>query len=393
MANLRKPRLMYMITRAEHGGAQSHLLDLLNAFRKDFELSVAIGEEGFLTQACRAQSVRVHVIPHLRRDVKPWSDTKALFSIFSLIGREQPDLIHTHTWKAGLLGRLAARLRGIPCIYTVHMWHFGPQTPRIWRIFGPGMERAAARWSERTITVSQWGADIGSRFRIAEPSRVVVIRTGIADTPERARLDPTASSLVVMVARFSSFKDHEVLVRAFAQVEPSARLLLVGDGPTRLATEQLVAALGIGHRVEFAGDRNDVAKLLSQADIFVLATKFDHFPVSILEAMRAGLPVIASKVGGIPELVAHGDTGLLVEPQSILEMTSALGRLIDSKSLRASMGRAGRIRYETYFSLRQMIDRTRMVYADTLRESHIRETDVAHAPAFQSDRRMSSSKP
>src|SRR5579859_1182500 len=282
-----KPRLMYMITRAEHGGAQSHVLELLRGLRNDFEISLAVGEEGFLTDACRAESVRVHVVPHLSRDIRPWSDARALLEIARLLRREQPDLIHVHTWKAGFLGRLAARVCGVPSIYTVHMWHFGPETPRIWRLFAPGLERAASRWSDRTITVSQWGTEIGHVFRIAEPSRMTVIHSGIADSPERARATPAGGSRIAMVARFSAFKDHDVLLRSFAQVLPSARLLLIGEGPTRRATERLAAELGIADRVEFTGDRDDVAQLLSGVDIFVLASKNDHFPISVLEAMRA----------------------------------------------------------------------------------------------------------
>jgi glycosyltransferase involved in cell wall biosynthesis len=359
---------MYMITRAEHGGAQSHVLELLRGLRNDFDISLAVGEEGFLTDTCRSDSIPVHMIPHLAREIRPWSDARALWEIVSLLRRERPDLIHAHTWKAGFLGRLAARFCGVPSIYTVHMWHFGPETPRIWRLFAPGLERAASGWSDRTITVSRWGTDMGRVFRVAEPSRMTVIHSGIADSPERARGTSSANARIAMVARFSAFKDHDVLVRAFARVDPSARLMLIGDGPTRRATERLVSEFGIADRVEFTGDRNDVAQLLSSVDIFVLASKFDHFPISILEAMRAGLPVIATNVGGIPELVAPGETGLLVAPRSVEEMTEALAELIDDNPLRVRMGRAGRARYEKLFSFRRMIDLTRAVYSEVLRE-------------------------
>ena len=131
------------------------------------------------------------------------------------------------------------------------------------------------------------------------------------DSPERVLPGRNIVPVVVMVARFSSFKDHVTIVRAFAELNIPARLQLVGDGPTRSATERLVADLGIRDRVEFPGDRDDIAQLLCRADIFVLASKLDNLPISILEAMRAGLPVIASDVGGISELVIHGETGCL----------------------------------------------------------------------------------
>jgi glycosyltransferase involved in cell wall biosynthesis len=222
---------------------------------------------------------------------------------------------------------------------------------------------------------------------------MTVVHSGIADSPERARPARATSSRIAMVARFSVFNDHEVLVRAFAQVDSSARLLLIGDGPTRRDTERLVAELGIAERVEFTGDRDDVARLLSGVDIFVLASRNDHLPISILEAMRAGLPVIATRVGGIPELVAPGVTGFLVEPRSIEEMTRALSDLIANKPLRGSMGRAGRARYERLFSFRRMMERTRAVYGDVLNERRSRERVIACPPAFQSGHEMSSPKP
>jgi glycosyltransferase involved in cell wall biosynthesis len=365
----KRKRLMYIITRAEHGGAQSHVLDLVRGFRNDYDISLAVGEEGFLTEACRAESIPVHLIPHLEREIRPWPDTRALFETLQLIRRERPDLIHTHTWKAGFVGRMAARLSGIPSIYTVHMWHFGPELPPAWRIFGPGLERAASRWSERTITVSRSGSEVGRQYRIAEPSRMVAIHNGIGDSPERVRPDQNLIPVVVMVARFTSFKDHETIVRAFAELKIPAHLQLVGDGPTRAATERLVDELDVRDRVEFTGDRNDVTQLLCRADVFVLASKLDNLPISILEAMRAGLPVIASDVGGISELVIHGETGLLVPPFSVAPMARALADLLVNKGKRLCLGRSGRARYEIQFSLDRMIERTRAVYADVLGEA------------------------
>jgi glycosyltransferase involved in cell wall biosynthesis len=360
---------MYIITRGEHGGAQSHVLDLVRGFRNDYDISVAVGEEGFLTEACRAESIPVHLIPHLEREIRPWSDTRAFFETLRLIRRERPDLIHSHTWKAGFVGRMAARLCGIPSIYTVHMWHFGPELPHAWRIFGPGLERAASRWSERTITVSRSGSEVGRQYRIAAPSRMVAIHNGIGDSPERVRAGENSIPVVVMVARFTEFKDHETIVRAFAELDIPAHLQLVGDGPTRAATERLVDELDIRDRVEFPGDRDDVAQLLCRADVFVLASKLDNLPISILEAMRAGLPVIASDVGGISELVIHGETGLLVPPFLVAPMARALADLLVNQGRRLRLGRAGRARYEMQFSLDRMIEQTRAVYADVLGEA------------------------
>ena len=364
-------RLMYIITRAEHGGAQSHVLELIRAFRDEFDVSVATGEEGFLTETCRAESIPVYLIPHLVREIRPYSDALAVFETLKLIREAQPDLVHAHTWKAGFAGRLAARMRGLPSIYTVHMWHFGPTLPAAWRLFGPALERAAARWGQRVITVSRSGAELGRRYRITEPSRIVAIHNGIADSAERVHSGENPVPIAVMVARFNSFKDHETIVRAFVELKLPARLQLIGGGPTRSAVERLVTELGIGDKVEFLGDRDDVIPLICKADVFVLASKLDNLPISILEAMRAGMPVIASDVGGISELVKHRETGILVAPMSVTPMVEALTDLLGDRYLRERMGRAGRTRYELRFSLQRMIGSTRAVYAGVLGESWI----------------------
>jgi glycosyltransferase involved in cell wall biosynthesis len=361
-----KPRLLYLVTRAEHGGAQAHVLDLAVGMREQFEVEVATGEEGFLTQACRERGIPVHVVPRLQREIEPWNDLRALRELLQLMRRIEPDLVHAHTFKAGFLGRFAAKYSRIPCVYTVHMWPFGHAVPLSWRMVAPVCERLAARWCERIITVSELGARNAAQYRIGYASQIVPILNGIAEHPARARLDHDRPLSCTMVARFTDFKDHGLLLRAFAKVPGEARLKLVGDGTTLSAAKKLAAELGIRERVEFKGARGDVPEILAQTDVFVLASKTETLPISILEAMRAGLPVVASDVGGISEEVVDGETGLLVPPGSVEELSSALHRLLADKHLRVAMGRAGRRRFERVFLADTMIDRTQQLYQEVL---------------------------
>jgi len=171
-----------------------------------------------------------------------------------------------------------------------------------------------------------------------------------------------------MVARFADFKDHGVLLRAFAKVPGQARLKLVGDGKTLPAAKTLAEELGIRDRVEFKGVRSDVPEILAQTDVFVLASKTETLPISILEAMRAGLPVIASDVGGISEEVVDGETGLLVPAGSVEELSGALKRLLADRQLRVAMGNAGRRRFERLFLAETMLERTQALYEEVLAE-------------------------
>ncbi len=364
----RRPRVLFLITRAERGGAQMHLLDLALGMSEEYELHVATGEEGFLTETCREQGIPVHVLPHLEREIKPWSDLRAVHELTQLMRTVEPDLVHAHTFKAGFLGRLVAKVLKIPAIYTVHMWPFGHAVPLSWRMVAPVCERWAARWCDKIISVSALGARDAVQYKIAQESQVTCILNGIPDHRSRASLDHDHGASCTMVARFTDFKDHGLLLRAFARVPGEARLKLVGDGSTLAAAQKLAEELGIRERVEFKGARGDVPEILAQTDVFVLASKTETLPISILEAMRAGLPVVASDVGGVSEEVLDGETGILVAPCSVEELSAALRRLLADKSLRIAMGRAGRRRFEEYFRADKMIQQTEKVYRQVLAE-------------------------
>jgi glycosyltransferase involved in cell wall biosynthesis len=362
-----KPRILYLVTRAERGGAQTHVLDLACSMRPDFEVSVATGEEGFLTEACRERAIPVYVLPHLQREVRPLADARAFGEIWQLIRKLRPDLLHLHTFKAGFLARLAGRILRIPSVYTIHAWLYG--TAAVSRfssaLSGP-CERLAARWCERIITVSRAGARVARGHRIGSPSKLVTIHNGLPDCAEQARLSPTETPVITMVARFIEGKDHDLLLRAFARTPKGPRLRLVGDGPTRASVESLAHELGIQEQVDFLGNRDDVASLLATSDVFVLASRSEMLPISILEAMRAGLPVIASDVGGVGEAVTHNENGFLVPSGSVSALAQALTDLTNDYALRLRMGQAGRQRFTRQFLSSSMQERTRCIYWDVL---------------------------
>jgi len=382
--NSGKPRILYVVTRAERGGAQTHVLDLACSMRPDFEVSVATGEEGFLTEACRERAIPVYVLPHLQREVRPIADARAFGEIWQLIRKLRPDLLHLHTFKAGFLARLAGRIIGIPSVYTIHAWLYG--TAAVSRfssaLSGP-CERLAAYWCERIITVSRSGARVVRGHRIGSPSKLVTIHNGLPDCSEQARLSPTETPVITMVARFIEGKDHDLLLRAFARIPKGPRLRLVGDGPTRTSAESLAHELGIQEQVDFLGNHDDVASLLATSDVFVLASRSEMLPISILEAMRAGLPVIASDVGGVGEAVAHNENGFLVPSGSVSALAQALTDLTNDYALRVRMGHAGRLRFTDQFLSSSMQERTRCIYRDVLRtiSRPRRKRNAAAAPA------------
>jgi glycosyltransferase involved in cell wall biosynthesis len=192
-----------------------------------------------------------------------------------------------------------------------------------------------------------------------------MIWNGVPDTQLRARPVCDRPVRILMAARFVLHKQHSVLLHALAGIDPSSwQLTLAGDGPLRTEAEQLSARLGLRDRVLFTGDTDQIPSLLAEADILVLATRFESLPLSIIEAMRAGLPVIASDVGGVAELVTHGTTGYLVPHSDPQKLQERLGELIASDQTRSRMGQMGRLQYERQFTVEKMAGAVLSLYRE-----------------------------
>ncbi len=355
-------RVLYLITKADLGGAQVHILDLLHGFRNVLEPVVAAGEEGYFTEAARKIGIPCYIVPNLVHAIEPLRDCRALAEVATLIRSVRADIVHAHTSKAGVIGRLAARVVGVPSIFTAHTWCFAEGTSWKWRVAGIPAERLAGWFSSAIINVSDANRELALRHGISDQRRMLTIWNGIADTPHRARPGASGVPRIVMVARCAEQKDHSLLLRAFAQIAHPAKLVFVGDGPLMPALETQAEHLNIRDRVEFLGERFDIAEILAKSHVFALASKWEGFPLSILEAMRAGLPVIASNVGGVSEAVIEGNTGYLVDPRDVNTFRDRLQLLLDDSSLRRRLGTNGRSRYEDSFTLEQMLRKTLAVY-------------------------------
>lgn len=355
-------RVLYIITRADLGGAQIHLLDLLSGFRNILDPVVAVGEEGFFTNAVRALGIPCHILPNLVHAPRPVRDLRALWETASLIRRVDPSLVHAHTSKAGIIGRLAARWTGKPSVFTAHTWCFAEGTSWKWRLFGIPAERLAGRLGSAIINVSDANKLLALRYRIGRAGRLIRVWNGIADTSHRAHPGDSGIPTVVTVARFAPQKDHDLLLRAAASLSCPFHIVFVGDGPTESTVRALARQLGIGDRIQFLGPRLDVPEILAAAHIFALPSKWEGFPLSILEAMRAELPVIASDVGGVSEAVIDETNGFLVRAGDVDSFRDKLQTLLTNAPLRDRMGRAGRYLYESNFTVEAMLQQTLAVY-------------------------------
>ncbi len=357
-------KVLFLITRPERGGAQVHVVDLIRGLRNRCEIEVAAGEDEdhYLFEEAEKLGVRWHLLPSLRQPMDAVSDARAFIEIMALLRRRRPDLIHAHTSKAGILGRFAASFRRIPAVFTAHTWCFTDGTSWKWKVMGLPLERLASSARGLIINVSEANRQLALQYKIATPERLVTIHNCIPDEPWAGPPATAGPPTVVMVARFVPQKQHTMLLKAAAGVQQPFRLLFVGTGATLAEVREMARELGLEDRVTFTGDRSDVPDLLRQSSIFVLPSRWEGFPISILEAMRAGLPVIAADVGGVREAVIDGENGFLIGHADTAGLQRALETLLSDARLRDRMAHCSRALFEQRFTAEHMLEKTFGIY-------------------------------
>ena len=357
-----------MITRAEPGGAQSHVLELIRHFSRQFTIQLATEEHGFLVDQARAAGISVVPVRHLVMEMNPAKDLLATRELSHIIREFKPDLVHAHSSKAGLIARIAAWLNGVPCIFTAHGWAFSEGVPKTRKWIVLLTEWFAGRLGTATIAVSEFDRFLGLRYKVSPPSRITTIENGIPDHPLRASPEDGDPPIIAMVARFSVQKDQRTLLKACSQIQQPFRLWLIGDGPLLGSAMALAQELHIADRVKFWGNSATVPQLLQQTHIFALITHYEGLPISILEAMRAGLPIVATNAGGVSETVRDGYNGLLVPRTDPHAVRNAIERLLRNRIERKTFGRNSRCEFEARFTAAEMLDKTLMKYSRVLGE-------------------------
>jgi glycosyltransferase involved in cell wall biosynthesis len=276
----------------------------------------------------------------------------------------KPDLVCAHTAKAGSLARAAARLQHIPSVFTPHGWSMFDRTSLQPKPLYYWAECLAGRLGTRVINVCEFERALAEQSGVCPVTTLEVVHNGIAEVAfSRVRPIDGQPPVLAMVARFAPQKDHATLLRALAGLLfLDWRLRLLGQGELQVRVSEQIEELGLCRRVQILPENTEVNRLLMESQIFVLSTNFEALPISILEAMRAGLPVVATDVGGVSESVRHQETGLLVRRGDVAGLRAALAHLIAQPELRLELGRAGRRRWAEQFTASTMAARTVDVY-------------------------------
>jgi len=383
-------RVLHAITRLTLGGSSENTIASCVALdRAGFECTLAASfresDAASLVDA-RRRGCRVVDLPALGREVAPLADLTALVQILRLLRRERPAIVHTHTSKAGFIGRLAAVIARVPAV--IHQPHghvfYGYYSPRRTAVF-TALERQAARWTDRIVTLTDRGAAEHLARGIGRAAQYVAVPSGVptaelraaAPTRTKARarlgLDPD-TFVVVGLGRLVPIKGFDLLVRALPAVAaqiPSTRVVLVGDGAERGRLDALACALGVGARLDLAGEVFGVTTHLAAADVLAVPSRNEGMGRVMVEAMALRIPVVATAVGGIPDVVVDGECGRLVAPEDADAFSAALIELGRDEALRRKLGEAAEVRAES-FSASVAREKLLAVYADLVRAKGLR---------------------
>jgi len=358
-----KIKLIHIITRLDKGGsAENTFLTLKGLDKSRYEVSLIAGPVEDPSQDRRNQieesGVSYIQVPQLRRNINFFFDFPALLKIRRLLKRDKPDIVHTHTSKAGLLGRLAARLAGIPSIiHTPHghvfFGYFGALKTKMFVL----LEKLASRITDKIIALTPREKADYLRYKVAEEDKLVVIPSGIElhkcqypPKEERSKLRrelgiPDRSAVVGTAGRLVPVKGSGFLLQAVGQViseHPDTYLVFAGDGPLRKNLAKDAVDMGLAKKIIFTGWRDDMARVLSVFDVFCLPSLNEGMGRVLVEAMALGKPVVASDAGGIPDLIIPGKNGILVPPQDPEELARQIRFLIENREEREKLGRAGK---------------------------------------------------
>ncbi|MCD4717783.1 MAG: glycosyltransferase family 4 protein [Desulfobacterales bacterium] len=388
-------KILHIITRLDRGGSAENTLLTCLGLAEKYELVLVHGLslESHMTdwekqsvdsriKEAMERGVNVIPVPSLVRRISPFRDLQALFYLWRLMIREKPDMVHTHTSKAGILGRWAAWLARVPIVvHTAHghifYGHFGPLASRFFVL----LERFMALITDRLIALTVGERNDYLKSSVSRTEKIVTIHSGVEiDDYLSARVNveekreslgiSTRGLVVGTVGWLLPIKGPMHLLNAMESVwqdYPEATLVFVGKGDLEKELRAKALQMGVSDRVKFLGWRDDIPELMQILDVFVLPSLNEGMGRVLAEAMAAGKPVIASHVGGIPDLVKPGQNGFLVEPGDLTGLSRAITRLLSDKKIRDEMGRKGREMCQD-FSVEKMIEKIDVLYASLFKE-------------------------
>ena len=382
---MQKIKVIHVITMLEMGGAQGNtLFTVAHLDRSRFQVGLITGPGGILDDEARTiAGVDLRFVPSLVRPVHPIKDVAALVALFKILRKEKPGIVHTHSSKAGILGRLAAAAAGVPkIIHSIHGFGFNPYQKAAVRWLYIFLERVMARFTNVLIAVSRQNIEMGLKLGIGNEKLYTLIRSGVdiekikqasaaADaTALRKELDvPEDAKIVLSAGPFKLQKDPIAFVECAASVSrriPDVRFLWSGDGELRPQIEKKIQELRLKDVIKLLGWRKDVPSLLKACDVFVLTSLWEGLPRAGVEALIAGKPVVAFSVDGIPEIVRDGRNGFVLAPGDQEGFATRLTQLLTDQRLYNEFSEEAARTIDSSFDIHFMVRQQEELYGRTM---------------------------
>lgn len=349
-------RIFILSTNADEAGAPRHVETIVNGLESEVQFILVFGEDGPVCDRLKKRGHIVHVVSEMRTAINPVKDFIALLKILKLVLKYRPDIIHCHSAKAGMLGRISAFMCGRKWLYTVHGWGWRGASSFAKKLI-VSIEFILSKLPRGFyIFVAQDVRNEALDVLQIKSHRGVVVYNGVSSIRTGFPLNNNYLN-VMMPARVSSAKDHQSLISAFEYInDPNMKLLLCGTDTDKKEFVDFAKALAptTNGSISFLGQRSDIHNIYSQSHIVALISNFEALPLSIIEAMSCSRPVIATNVGGIPELIVSGINGILVRPNCVSDIVDALNGLRNER-LRLQLGSQAEITYKKRFTEKSML--------------------------------------
>jgi glycosyltransferase involved in cell wall biosynthesis len=395
-------KLLHITGGSRFGGAGRIILRLGEVAQAQGWQVDVLTTDPIFQQAIRRHGLGLVNRDVIRREIRPLWDLGGLARLYNFLRQERYQIVHTHTSKAGFVGRLAARLAGVPVIvHTVHGFAFHERSPLATRVFYSALERMASRWCDQIVSVSRFHRTWALDLRICPPSKIVAIPNGIAPLDRNPDVAPAnlrrqlgardGDVLILSMARLAADKGLQYLIEAAALLPRTQRrfqLAIAGDGPVRAQLEQRARQLGVASRVKFLGFREDVADLLAACDLVALPSLREGLSIALLEAMAAGKPIIATSIGSHREVAAQAEIARLVPPGDVPALLAAILEFAQDPAVAAGLGTSARALFQSSYTEDRMLESYLQLYSGL-----VKVNCAAQAPSTRSQVELQSAPP
>ncbi len=378
MPNQAITKILYVITKSNWGGAQKYLFELATSLPKEkFEVAVLLGGSGVLTDKLKKAGIKTIYVKNLDRDINVFKEFLVLFDLIKVLKAEKPNVVHLNSSKIGGLGALAGRIYNFlkpkrstlnaRIIFTAHGFYFNEDRLWVIKTITFLLNYLTLLWCHKTIVINQREFNQVKNLPFVS-KKIELIHNGVRIINGlKVAKNPDSPLAIGTISELTKNKGLEYMIEAIARLKnKNITFTIIGEGEERDNLTRLINQKNISDKVQLLGFKENATSYLNLFDIFTLTSVKEGLPYTILEAGLAGLPVIASNVGGIGEIIEDGKSGILVEPKNVEQIVEAISKLIDFAELRKTLGQNLKKTVEQNFSIEKMIKKTRSLYTNLI---------------------------